>query len=147
MTDDSYHNIMPICIGIGIRISVSKIFSSVVGIKSIGKSGISPPLPRFASYAYSTRHLLMQNLELQKHTIMSGFCRSICSLAMHHVNKFPYSLPIIIPASPVFRRWEVVGVSLQLIMNKRTITQTLTLSTYCYLPINKHLLKQAFFIV
>ena len=35
MTDDSYH--MPILIGIGIRISISKIFSSVFGIESIGK--------------------------------------------------------------------------------------------------------------
>ena len=35
MTDDSFH--MPICIGIGIGISVGKIFSSVLGIKSIGK--------------------------------------------------------------------------------------------------------------
>ena len=42
MTDDSYH--MPICIGIGIGISIGKIFSSVLGIKSIGKSGIGPPL-------------------------------------------------------------------------------------------------------
>ena len=41
MTDDSYH--MPICIGIGIGISIGKIFSSVLGIKSIG-SGIGPPL-------------------------------------------------------------------------------------------------------
>ena len=35
MTDDSYH--MPICIGIGIGISIGKIFSSVLGIESIGK--------------------------------------------------------------------------------------------------------------
>ena len=42
MTDDSYH--MPICIGIGIGISIGKIFSSVLGIKSIGKSGIGSPL-------------------------------------------------------------------------------------------------------
>ena len=35
MTDDSYH--MPICIGIGIGISISKIFGSVLGIESIGK--------------------------------------------------------------------------------------------------------------
>ena len=28
----------------------------------------------------------------------------IGSLAMHHVNKFPYPLPISIPASPIFRR-------------------------------------------
>ena len=42
MTDDSYH--MPICIGIGIGISISKIFSSVLGMESIGKSGIGPPL-------------------------------------------------------------------------------------------------------
>ena len=42
MTDDSYH--MPICIGIGIVISIGKIFSSVLGIESIGKSGIGPPL-------------------------------------------------------------------------------------------------------
>ena len=33
MTDDSYH--MPICIGIGIGISIGKIFSSVLGIESI----------------------------------------------------------------------------------------------------------------
>ena len=37
MTDDSYHNIMPIYIGIGIGISIGKIFSSVLGIESIGK--------------------------------------------------------------------------------------------------------------
>ena len=42
MTDDSYH--MPICTGIGIGISIGKIFSSVLGIESIGKSGIGPPL-------------------------------------------------------------------------------------------------------
>ena len=42
MTDDSYH--MPICIGIGIGIIIGKIFSSVLGIESIGKSGIGPPL-------------------------------------------------------------------------------------------------------
>ena len=38
MTDDSYH--MPICIGIDIRISIGKIFSSVLGIESIEKSGM-----------------------------------------------------------------------------------------------------------
>ena len=42
MTDDSYH--MPICIGIGIGISIDNVFSSVLGIESIGKSGIVPPL-------------------------------------------------------------------------------------------------------
>ena len=42
MNDDSYH--MPICIGIGIGISIGKIFSSVLGIESIGKSGIGSPL-------------------------------------------------------------------------------------------------------
>ena len=35
MTDDSYH--MPTCIGISIGISIGKIFSSVLGIESIGK--------------------------------------------------------------------------------------------------------------
>ena len=35
MTNGSYH--MPICIGIGIGISIGKIFSSVLGIQSIGK--------------------------------------------------------------------------------------------------------------
>ena len=35
MTDDSYH--MPIRIGIGIGISIGKIFSSVLGIEGIGK--------------------------------------------------------------------------------------------------------------
>ena len=35
---------MDIWICIGIEIGISKIFSSVLGIKSIGKSGISPPL-------------------------------------------------------------------------------------------------------
>ena len=35
MTDDSYH--MPICIGIGVGISIGKIFSSVLGIESIRK--------------------------------------------------------------------------------------------------------------
>ena len=35
MTDDSYH--MPTCIGIDIGISIGKIFSSVLGIESIGK--------------------------------------------------------------------------------------------------------------
>ena len=35
MTDDSYH--MPMCIGIGIGISIGKIFSSVLGIESIRK--------------------------------------------------------------------------------------------------------------
>ena len=42
MTDDSYH--MPICIGIGIRISIDKISSSVLGIESIGKKFIGLPL-------------------------------------------------------------------------------------------------------
>ena len=47
MNDDSYY--MPIlCIGIAIRISISKIFSSVLGgIESIGKMAlvhIDPPL-------------------------------------------------------------------------------------------------------
>ena len=42
MTDNSYH--MPMCIGINIGISIGKVFSSVLGIKSIGKSGIGPPL-------------------------------------------------------------------------------------------------------
>ena len=42
MTNDNYH--MPICIGISIGISIAKIFSSVLGIKSIEKSGIGPPL-------------------------------------------------------------------------------------------------------
>ena len=35
MTDDSYH--MHVCIGIGIGISIGKIFSSVLSIESIGK--------------------------------------------------------------------------------------------------------------
>ena len=39
MTDDSYH--MPICIVIGIGISIGKIFSSV---QVSEKSGIGPPL-------------------------------------------------------------------------------------------------------
>ena len=45
MNDDSYY--MPICIGIGIRISISKIFSSVLaigGIESIRKGVIGPAL-------------------------------------------------------------------------------------------------------
>ena len=42
MTDDSYH--MPICIGIGIGISIGKIFSSVLGIEVSEKSGIGSPL-------------------------------------------------------------------------------------------------------
>ena len=46
MTDDSYH--LPICIGIG------KIFSSVLGIESIGKSGIDPPL--LSTLLASTQH-------------------------------------------------------------------------------------------
>ena len=48
MTDDSYH--MPICIGMGIGISIGKIFSSVLGIEVSEKSGIGPPLLR--SYEY-----------------------------------------------------------------------------------------------
>ena len=45
---------MPICIGISIGISIGKIFSSVLGIESIGKSDIGPPLIIFnlCRYAY-----------------------------------------------------------------------------------------------
>ena len=35
---------MPIWIGIGIRISIGKIFTSILGIKRIRKSGIIPLL-------------------------------------------------------------------------------------------------------
>ena len=42
MTDDSYY--MPIWISIGIRISMCTMFSYVLGIKSIGKSGGGSPL-------------------------------------------------------------------------------------------------------
>ena len=51
---------------------------------------------------------------------------------MHHENKFPYPLPISIPASPVFQRWEVVGISLWLTINKHKTTQTLALSIVTY---------------
>ena len=42
MTDTSYH--IAIWIGIGIGIAIGKIFSSVLGIESIEKSGIGLPL-------------------------------------------------------------------------------------------------------
>ena len=38
----SYH--VPIWTGVGIKISIGKIFSSVLGIKNIGKSDIGRPL-------------------------------------------------------------------------------------------------------
>ena len=44
MTDDSYH--MPIYIGIGIGISIGKIFSSDLVSKVSEKSGIGPPLAK-----------------------------------------------------------------------------------------------------
>ena len=51
MTDTSYmyHN-MAIWIGIGIRIDINKIFSSVLGIKSIRNSDIGPPLIIMITY-------------------------------------------------------------------------------------------------
>ena len=65
MTDDSYH--MPMCIGIGIGISIGKIFSSVLGIKSIGKSGIGPPLFKIftntCDYIPSS-HVIILNIKL-----------------------------------------------------------------------------------
>ena len=50
--DDSYH--MPVWIGI--EISIGKISSSVLGIKSSGKSGIGPPLV-ILSHDPSPQHL------------------------------------------------------------------------------------------
>ena len=92
----------------------------------------SPPQPRFASYmALSDAKSRITETRHYVRLLQIG------SLAMHHVNKFPY--PCLSLFQPVlFSEDERWSENLWLTMQKCKMTQTLTLSTYCcYLPINK----------
>ena len=75
--DDSYH--MPVWIGIGI--SIGKISSSVLGIKTLEKCGIGPPLVIILSPDPSSQHLPINTYYRHTHIwkdITVLFCR--CAL-------------------------------------------------------------------
>ena len=75
MTDDSYH--ITICIGIGIGISIGKIFSSVLGVESIGKKWYRST---FNVDTLRMQHFLTLNFICQTSAHIDNLRRSFCSV-------------------------------------------------------------------
>ena len=73
--DDSYH--MPVWIGIGI--SIGKISSSVLGIKTLEKCGIGPPLVIILSPDPSSQHLPINAYYRHTHIHTYGKTLPFCS--------------------------------------------------------------------